>query len=102
MPIEVIPQPTPNPNAFKFTVRGKTFDSPVTFGSADAAAGTPFAKALFEIPGVASCFATADFVTITKGAGYPAIGGGSLSRQWLGIWAASATTSRAKTSGTRS
>ncbi len=66
MPIEVIPQPTPNPNAFKFTVRGKTFDGPVTFGSADAAAGTPFAEALFKIPGVTSCFATADFVTITK------------------------------------
>ncbi len=57
--------PTPNPNAMKFTIPGHRFASPQTVGSAAAAAGTPFAP-LFALPGVASIFATADFVTIMK------------------------------------
>jgi hypothetical protein len=63
----VVPQPTPNPHAFKFTVEGHTF-KPTTVTSAAAAKGTPFEK-LFGLPGVASVFATANFVTITKAPG---------------------------------
>ncbi len=62
----VTPQPTPNPNALKFTIAGHTFDAPVTFANAGAASGTSFAEAIFEIPGVVSIFCTADFVTVTK------------------------------------
>lgn len=61
----VIPQATPNPQAYKFTIEGRSFDSPVTCTSADAAAGTPF-EGLFRLPGVVSVFATANFVTVTK------------------------------------
>jgi hypothetical protein len=64
----VVPQPTPNPQAYKFTVEGHTFAKPTTVGSAAAAAGTPFAG-LFRLPGVVSVFATANFVTITKAPG---------------------------------
>lgn len=64
----VIPQPTPNPQAYKFTLEGHAFPAPKTIGDAKAAAGTPFA-ALFALPGVASIFATANFVTITKAPG---------------------------------
>ena len=63
----VTAQPTPNPAAYKFTIQGHSFDGPRTIGSADEAAGTPF-EPLFGLPGVASVFATADFVTITKSA----------------------------------
>ena len=64
-------QETPNPNAGKFVVgrtlvegrRGRTFDSPA------AAAGDPIAERLFAVPGVASVFVVADFVTVTKDAG---------------------------------
>jgi hypothetical protein len=62
---EVVAHPTPNPQAYKFTIEGHTFPSPVTLTDAESAAGTPFAK-LFELQGVASIFATANFVTITK------------------------------------
>lgn len=61
-------QPTPNPQAGKFTVdrvlvegrRGKTYDS------VDAAAGVPLAERLLAEPGVRSVFMVADFVTVTK------------------------------------
>ncbi len=64
----IIAQPTPNPQAYKFTIEGHTFGSPVTVGDAAAAAGTPF-ETLFAIPGVASVFATANFVTVMKDPG---------------------------------
>jgi hypothetical protein len=61
----VIPQPTPNPAAYKFTIQGHRFDRAVTIKDAASAEGTPF-EPLFLLPGVASVFATADFVTVTK------------------------------------
>ena len=64
----VVPQPTPNPHAFKFTLEGHTFSKPTTVAGAAAAKGTPFEK-LFALPGVLSVFATANFVTITKSPG---------------------------------
>ncbi|MGH7162773.1 MAG: NifU N-terminal domain-containing protein [Planctomycetota bacterium] len=66
MTVEVTPQPTPNPNAFKFTVPGRRFAPPVTFSDAEAAKGNRFAEAVFAVPGVRGIFATLDFVTVTK------------------------------------
>jgi hypothetical protein len=51
------PSPTPNPNAMKFTL-----DAPVP---ADLEA-SEFGQALLAIPGVASVFGVADFVTVTR------------------------------------
>ena len=62
---EVIPQTTPNPQAYKFTIEGHTFDGPVSITSAEDAAGTPFDEVM-KLPGVVSVFATANFVTLTK------------------------------------
>ena len=62
---EVIPQATPNPQAYKFTIEGHTFAAPTTIGNATEAAGTPF-EPLFALPGVVGLFATANFVTLTK------------------------------------
>ena len=61
----VVAHPTPNPQAYKFTIEGKSFAKAVTLSGAEAAKGTPFAP-LFAVPGVAGVFATANFVTITK------------------------------------
>ncbi|MGH8875640.1 MAG: NifU N-terminal domain-containing protein [Acidimicrobiia bacterium] len=62
MPITT--EPTPNPNALKFTV-GKPVGGPTTF-----VAGTethdPLASALLALDGVTSVFLTADFVTLSK------------------------------------
>jgi hypothetical protein len=56
--MNVVPQPTPNPHAFKFTLEGHTFGKPTTVAGAAAAKGTPFEN-LFALPGVVSVFATA-------------------------------------------
>lgn len=58
-------EPTPNPNAMKFSV-GKPVGGPLTY-VAGKEVDDPMAAALLELPGVTSVFATADFVTISKG-----------------------------------
>ncbi|HEX7098789.1 MAG TPA: NifU N-terminal domain-containing protein [Acidimicrobiia bacterium] len=60
----VTAEPTPNPNAMKFTV-GQPVGGPATYTSA-ADASDPTAAELLEIEGVVSVFMTADFVTLTK------------------------------------
>ena len=69
-PIEVWTEPTPNPNALKFTLnrivaegRSKTYASP------EAAEASPLAKSLFEIVGVKSLFFLNNFITVTRQAG---------------------------------
>ena len=64
--MSVIAQPTPNPNAMKFTVGGPV-GGPVTY-RAGQDVDHPLAAALLEIDGVVSVFWTADFVTVSKGA----------------------------------
>jgi hypothetical protein len=65
MPITT--DPTPNPNALKFTV-GRPVGGPVTFTAATAG-DDPLATELLGIEGVVSVFMTADFVTLTKAPG---------------------------------
>ena len=62
MPVTI--SPTPNPNALKFTV-GTDVGGPKTF-VAGQAADDPLAARLLGLPGIASIFMTADFVTLTK------------------------------------
>ncbi len=59
------PSPTPNPNAMKFTLDVK-LPGTINFGSAEAATGHPFAKAVFDGGGVMSVFGVNDFVTVTR------------------------------------
>jgi len=61
---QVTPQPTPNPQAYKFTIAGHSFASPLSLDRGTAV-GTPF-EGLFQLPGVVGIFATADFATVTK------------------------------------
>jgi hypothetical protein len=56
--------PTPNPNAMKFSV-GKPVGGPGTY-VAGAEADEEFVTPLLGLDGVASLFFTADFVTISK------------------------------------
>ena len=58
----VIVATTPNPAARKFTV-GVPVGGPATV--IDAAEAEPWAAAILRLPGVASLFFTADFVTVT-------------------------------------
>lgn len=67
MSLDVRPEPTPNPNALRFSLSAPVLgDRPRSFGKAEAAVGTPWAERLFAIPGVVSLFGLKDFLTITK------------------------------------
>ncbi|MPZ52909.1 MAG: scaffolding protein [Acidimicrobiia bacterium] len=62
--MSIEPEATPNPSAMKFTV-GQPVGDPMTYvpgGEYDE----PMANDLLALEGVASVFATADFVTVTK------------------------------------
>lgn len=62
------PEPTPNPDATKYSL-DTTLPEMVNITSADAAAGNPFAEAVFAAPGVVSLFGVNDFVTVTRAPG---------------------------------
>ena len=62
MPVTV--SSTPNPNAVKFTV-GVPVGGPTTFVPSQPT-DDPLGSSLLALPGVASVFLTADFVTINK------------------------------------
>ncbi|MEZ5174905.1 MAG: NifU N-terminal domain-containing protein [Acidimicrobiia bacterium] len=70
MPVTI--EATPNPRAMKFSV-GSPVGGPVTVTDA-ASADEPFASIL-ALDGVASVFATADFVTVTR----------SVDAEWSGL-----------------
>jgi hypothetical protein len=62
------PSPTPNPNAMKYSLDVK-LPATMNFANAEAAAGNPFAAAVFQVEGVGSLFGVNDFVTVTRKAG---------------------------------
>lgn len=62
----VSPEPTPNPNAMKFTV-GQPVGGPATY-TPDGEVDDPTAAEILDVEGVVSMFMTADFVTVTKSA----------------------------------
>jgi hypothetical protein len=66
-PIEVWAEPTPNPNALKFTLnRTVTEGRSKTYASPEAAEASPLAKQLFQIAGVKSLFFLNNFITVTR------------------------------------
>jgi hypothetical protein len=67
-PVHVRFQPTPNPNAGKFTVDRPVVEGKAsrTYYSAADATGHPVASRLFQIDGVANLFMVDDFITVTK------------------------------------
>ena len=65
--VQVTPEPTPNPNAMKFTVgqTGCTTGS-FSFAAGDAPVAHPIARAVLAVDGVKTVFGVNDFVTVTK------------------------------------
>jgi hypothetical protein len=63
-------QPTPNPNAGKFTLNRTVVDgtSSKSYYNPEDAAGDALGAALFELEGVISLFMVDDFITVTKAA----------------------------------
>jgi len=58
---------TPNPATLKFITGRTVLDGgTLEFGNREAAARSPLAEKLFDVPGVTSVFYGSDFVTVTK------------------------------------
>jgi scaffold Nfu/NifU family protein len=67
VPLDVRPEPTPNPNAVRFALSAPVLgDKPRSFASAAAAKGTPWAERIFAVAGVQSLFGLKDFLTVVK------------------------------------
>ena len=65
--MDVNPQPTPNPNALKFTLdRLATDKRSETFRQGSDPAESPLGARIFGLGGVTNVFLTADFVSVTK------------------------------------
>ena len=65
--LTITPQPTPNPNAYKFVTNRPLCDGPArTFYSAEAAAADPLAAALFALPGVTGVMILNNFCSVNQ------------------------------------
>ncbi len=65
--MQVSPEPTPNPNAVKFTLdRPATGGGAETFTDGSDPAASPLGAAIFALGDVTNVFATANFVSVTK------------------------------------
>lgn len=66
MPVSV--EPTPNPNAYKFSV-GRPVGGPVTYTDPEVADGehADLVRTIFASGDIAQVFMTADFISVTKG-----------------------------------
>lgn len=62
------PSATPNPNALRFSL-DVTIGQPLSASSPADAGDNALLTALLAIDGVASVFATADFITVTRNPG---------------------------------
>jgi len=65
--VQITPEPTPNPNAMKFSV-GQTVCSTgsFSFSVGEAEVAHPIAQAVLAVEGVKTVFGVNDFVTVTK------------------------------------
>ena len=67
LPVQVSPEPTPNPNAIKFTLdRPSTGGGAETFKTGTDPAASPLGAGIFALGDVTNVFATANFVSVTK------------------------------------
>lgn len=70
--VYITANPTPNPEAMKFIVDRQLVDGdPVSYFSAEAAAGSPLAEKIFALGSVQQIFAFQNFVTVTKASDQP-------------------------------
>ncbi len=61
------PQPTPNPNAYKFVANRTIHEGPaLSFYSAEAAHANPAASQLFAIPGVTGVMILSNFCSVNQ------------------------------------
>lgn len=65
--IDVTPEPTPNPNALKFTLdRPSVEGRSQTFRAGSDPAGSPLGARIYALDGVTNVFMVSNFVSVTK------------------------------------
>lgn len=64
--VDVVPEPTPNPSAMKFTLdRPSTEARHETFREGSAPEDSPLGAKIFAVGGITNVFLTANFVSVT-------------------------------------
>ena len=64
---EITPEPTPNPNALKFTLnRPSTDKRHETFREGSSPEDSPLGATIYAIGGITNVFLTANFISVTK------------------------------------
>ena len=66
MTLEIQTDPTPNPNAMKFTLNVTVSAKPISVTTADTAAIYPLATKLFALPGVKGLYMLNNFISVNK------------------------------------
>lgn len=66
MPVQVVVEPTPNPNSMKFTLNKVVAQKGEFYSTPAQGERSPLAKKLFGLSGVAAVFLLNNFVTITR------------------------------------
>ena len=65
--VQITPEPTPNPNALKFTLdRPSTDRRTETYREGSDPADSPLGAKIFALDGVTNVFLTSNFVSVTK------------------------------------
>jgi scaffold Nfu/NifU family protein len=65
--VEITPEPTPNPNAYKFSVdRPPTDQRSLTFSAGSDPTESPLGARIYALDGVTNVFMTPRFVSVTK------------------------------------
>ncbi len=65
-PIDVFPEPTPNPNSMKFVVNRILVNEAINFTDSRSAERSPLAAKIFGFPWSSGVYIGPDFITITK------------------------------------
>ena len=64
---EITPEPTPNPNALKFTLEHPSTDKRhETFREGSSPEDSPLGARIYAIGGITNVFLTANFISVTK------------------------------------
>ena len=65
-PLTIVTDPTPNPNAMKFTLNRVVATRGETYRGDPATVAAPWAKALLSIPGVIGVYGINNFISVNK------------------------------------
>jgi NFU1 iron-sulfur cluster scaffold homolog, mitochondrial len=66
-PVTVMPEPTSNPNAYKFTLNCPVLSSGTkTYADPKSAAESPLARALFAVGGIENVSMNSNYITVMK------------------------------------